>query len=95
VFTLTSATSVGSVPGIQRRLVVVVAGTGPAALAIPHGFGSQPGVCELGISYAAAGPAAGQTNIWLDTTSPHTSGFDATNVYLYLSGPGTFEIYVG
>jgi hypothetical protein len=49
----------------------------------------------FGVGYAAAGPAAGAANVWLDTTAPHTTGFDATTIYLFASGAGQFELYVG
>jgi hypothetical protein len=76
---------------MTRRLRVVVGAAG--AYTIPHGVPEVPSYVSLAATYAAAGPAAG-ANVYFDNTTV-TNAVDGTNVYVYASAAGTFDLVIG
>ena len=91
--TLSSQTYLGGSLQVTRHLKIVTTGAGGGAIAVPHGMSYTPSTVVSMYSEDIAGPAAGPT-IFLDTTTV-TAGIDATNVYLFVAGPGTHHVILG
>lgn len=88
-------TAVSYAPGYPKILRKIIITATAGAAVVPHQFSTQPSTFLMGAMYAAPGPAAGVTNVYLDVSAPHTTGFDNTNLYLFVVGQGIFECYVG
>jgi len=95
----TSGTNKPGVLNVLRRITVVLGGTaGNGAVSVPHGLSYTPNLAILANTQNAAGPVLGPT-VNLDGQNAGGQGLgimlDGTNVYIYASGPGTFDLLVG
>lgn len=89
---LQSNTPSGGSVQIIQKLTLVFTGSGGGVVTVPHGMTYTPTIAWQGLPFDVSGPAAGPT-LSLDTTTAAT-GMDGTNVYLYVSGPGTCTLFL-